>query len=200
MMYSYSGPLAKLINEFTKMPGIGPKSAQRLAFYILSIDKESVRDLLEAIDQVKKNIKFCSRCFNISVNDLCDVCANTARETDKICVVAESKDLIAMERTNLYKGTYHVLGGVISPINGIGPEALRVAELMRRLQKEEISEIIFAFNPNVEGEATILYLSSLIKPLNIKVSRIAYGLPVGSDMDYADENTLSKSFEGRINL
>lgn len=197
-MYNYSGPLTKLINEFSKMPGIGPKSAQRLAFHILSIDDNSVDSLIESIKSVKENIKYCKSCFNISLNELCEICSDTTRDNSKICVVSEPKDMIAMERTNLYKGLYHILGGVISPINGIGPEMLRVKELLTRLQKEEVNEVIFAFSPNVEGEATIMYLSRLIKPAGINVSRIAYGLPVGSDMDYADENTLSKSLEGRV--
>lgn len=200
MVYSYSGPLTKLIHEFAKMPGVGPKSAQRLAFYILSIDKASVTSLVDSIQDVKANVKFCSQCFNISVSETCDVCANPNREVDKLCIVAEPKDLIALERTHMFKGLYHVLGGVISPINGVGSESLRIKELLQRLQKESFSEIIFALNPNVEGEATILYINSLIKPLKIKTSRIAYGLPVGSDMDYADENTISKALEGRINL
>lgn len=200
MVTSYSGPLTKLIHEFAKMPGIGPKSAQRLAFYILTLDKESVTSLVQAVQEVKSNVRFCKKCFNISLDEWCDICNNSYRDQDKLCIVSEPKDLIALERTSLYRGLYHVLGGVISPINGIGPEALRIKELLLRLQSETFSEVIFALNPNVEGEATILYLNSLLKPAGIKTSRIAYGLPVGSDMDYADENTISKALEGRIIL
>ena len=192
---AYAEPLGELIDEFKKMPGVGPKSAQRLAFYVLQISDNDVKKLTVSIEEAKKQVKYCSSCFNLTVNDPCDICGDDSRDRSKICVVAEPKDLIAIEKTREYKGLYHILGGVISPLDGIGPENLRVKEFLRRL--EDVSEVIFALNPTVEGEATIMYLSKLLKPLNIKLTRIAYGLPVGSDMDYADEVTLTKSFEGR---
>lgn len=200
MVYQYNGPLSNLISELSRLPGIGYKTAQRLAFYILSMDKKNVQSIADALVDVKENVHFCQRCFNISSQMECDICSNVNRNKEKICVVSEPKDLIAMERTNLFDGYYHVLGGVISPINGIGPDQLRVKELMKRLLDDDVKEVILAFNPNVEGDATILYLSRLINPSGIKITRIAYGLPVGSDMDYADETTLSKAFEGRISL
>lgn len=192
----YVGPLANLITEFQKMPGIGPKSAQRLAFYILGISSSEADKLSVAIKEAKKNIKHCSICFNITVSDPCNVCSNPERDKSKICVVAEPKDLIAIEKTKEYKGLYHVLGGIISPLDGFGPDNLRIKELLSRLNGS-IKEVILAANPTVEGEATNIYLTKLIKPLDIKLTKIAYGLPMGSDMDYADEVTLSKAFEGR---
>lgn len=200
MVYQYNGPLSNLISELSRLPGIGYKTAQRLAFYILSMDQKNVQSIADALVDVKNNVHFCQKCFNISSQNECEICSNVKRNKEKICVVAEPKDLIAMERTNLFDGYYHVLGGVISPINGIGPEQLRVKELMQRLLDSDVKEVILAFNPNVEGDATILYLTRLISPSGIKITRIAYGLPVGSDMDYADETTLSKAYEGRINL
>ena len=192
----YAEPMAKLIEEFKKMPGIGPKSAQRLAFYLLDLSAAEVDKLVKAIKEAKQMLKYCSNCFNLTVEDPCAICRDESRDRSIICVVAEPKDLIAIEKTREYKGLYHVLGGVISPIDGIGPEELKIKELLKRLSAE-VKEVILATNPTTEGEATVIYLTKLIKPLGIKVTRIAYGLPVGADMDFADEVTLSKSFEGR---
>ncbi|MFC1559607.1 recombination mediator RecR [Candidatus Margulisiibacteriota bacterium] len=192
---TYAEPFGRLIDEFKKMPGVGPKSAQRLAFYILQISEGEVKDLVSSIGEAKKQVKYCSKCFNLTVSDPCNICGDESRNRSKVCIVSDPKDLIAIEKTREYKGLYHVLGGVISPLDGIGPENLRVKEMLRRL--EGVNEIIFALNPTVEGEATIMYLTKLLKPLNLKLTRIAYGLPVGSDMDYADEVTLTKAFEGR---
>jgi len=196
MTSRYPEPMGRLITEFTKMPGIGPKSAQRLAFYILQISDGEVKELIDTLQETKKKVGYCSICFNISVGDPCEVCRDEGRDKSKICVVALSQDLIAIEKTREYNGIYHVLGGIISPLDGVGPENLRIKELLRRLNKD-VKEVILALNPTVEGEATVIYLTRLIKPLGVKVTRIAYGLPVGSDMDYADEVTLTKSFEGR---
>jgi recombination protein RecR len=193
----YAETLAKLIEELKKMPGIGPKSAQRLAFYILQSSGKDVESLLSAIKEAKVKLKHCSLCFNITDIDPCKICSNGGRHNDLLCIVAEPKDLMAMERSGEYNGKYHVLGGLISPLDGIGPENLRIKELMKRLHKENFSEIILAISPTAEGEATNIYLSRLIKPLGIRLSRVAYGLPIGADMDYADEATLSKAFQGR---
>lgn len=192
---AYPEPLGKLVDEFMKMPGVGPKSAQRLAFYVLQASDGEVKDIVSAIEEAKKKIRYCSKCSNLTTGDSCAICEDNARDRSRICVVAEPKDLIAIEKTREYKGLYHVLGGVISPLDGIGPESLRIKELLGRM--DDVSEVIFALNPTVEGEATIMYLTRILKPLGIKLTRIAYGLPVGSDMDYADEVTLTKSFEGR---
>ncbi|KPJ68423.1 recombinase RecR [candidate division WOR-1 bacterium DG_54_3] len=179
------------------MPGIGPKSAQRLAFYILQSSGKDVEKLLSSIQQAKERLKHCSLCFNITDVDPCKICSNGNRDIHSLCVVAEPKDLVAIERSGEYNGKYHVLGGLISPLDGIGPENLRIRELLRRLRKEKIAEIILAISPTTEGEATNIYLAKLIKPLGIKLTRVAYGLPIGADMDYADEATLSKAFQGR---
>ena len=192
---AYTEPFGKLIDEFKKMPGVGPKSAQRLAFYILQISNNDVKDLISSIEEAKKKIRYCSNCFNLTVNDPCSICSDETRDRTRLCIVSDTKDLIAIEKTREYKGLYHVLGGVISPLDGIGPENLRIKELLKRL--EGVDEVICALNPTVEGEATIMYITKLLKPLNVKLTRIAYGLPVGSDMDYADEVTLTKAFEGR---
>ena len=188
--------MGRLIAEFTKMPGIGPKSAQRLAFYVLQASDGEIKGLIDALQETKKKVGYCSNCFNISVEDPCEICGDENRDRTKICVVALSQDLIAIEKTREYNGHYHVLGGVISPLDGIGPENLRIKELLKRLTKD-VKEVILALNPTVEGEATVIYLTKLLKPLGVMMTRIAYGLPVGSDMDYADEVTLTKSFEGR---
>lgn len=182
--------------ELAKMPGIGPKSAQRLALHILQSSDEEVKELLGAIEQTKKKVRHCSVCSNITVTDPCEICSSSDRDKSRICVVAGPQDLIAIEKTGEYNGLYHVLGGVISPLDGIGPENLRIKELLKRISGG-VSEVILALNPTVEGEATVIYLTRLLKPLGLKVTRIAYGLPVGSDMDYADEVTLTKAFEGR---
>jgi len=195
----YPEPIKDLIEELQKMPGIGPKSAQRLAFYILSIPEEEAKKLAEAVVSVKRNITYCQSCFNITKENPCLICSDDKRDKNIICVVAEPKDMIAVERTNEYRGLYHVLGGVISPLDGIGPDNLRVRELLKRL-KDGVKEILIALNPTTESEATIFYLTKLIKPLGIRMTRIAMGLPIGSDMDYADEATLLKAIEGRQQL
>jgi len=195
-MSKYPEPMERLISQFMKMPGIGPKSAQRLAFYILQASKEEVSELIEALKEAKDQMRHCSVCFNVSVSEVCEICRDESRDKSKVCVVALAQDLIAIEKTREYSGLYHVLGGVISPLDGIGPENLRVKELLKRLG-QGVKEVILAVNPTVEGEATVIYLTKLLKPLEVKITRIAYGLPVGSDMDYADEVTLTKSFEGR---
>jgi recombination protein RecR len=193
----YAETLLKLIEELKKMPGIGPKSAQRLAFYILQSSGKDVEKLLSSIKQAKERLKHCSLCFNITDVDPCKICSNGNRDNHSLCVVAEPKDLVAIERSGEYNGKYHVLGGLISPLDGIGPENLRIKELLRRLRREKTTEIILAISPTTEGEATNIYLAKLIKPLEIKLTRVAYGLPIGADMDYADEATLSKAFQGR---
>jgi recombination protein RecR len=193
----YAETLNKLIAELQKMPGIGPKSAQRLAFYILQSSQKDVGSLLAAIKDAKWKLKHCSVCFNITDIDPCRICSNGSRDRSLLCIVAEPKDLVAIERSGEYNGRYHVLGGMISPLDGIGPDNLRMKELMKRLQKEDFAEIILATSPTTEGEATNIYLTRLMKPLGVKLTRLAYGLPIGADMDYADEATLSKAFEGR---
>lgn len=193
----YAESLEKLIRELQKLPGIGPKSAQRLAFYFLGSSKKSIDELAAAITAVKERIKFCSVCFNLTDVDPCKICSDLSRDEGMLCVVAEPKDLVAIERSGVYNGKYHVLGGVISPLDGIDPESLRVKELLSRLGKKAVREVVLAINPTTEGEATSIYLTRLIKPLGIRLTRIAYGLPVGADMDYADPATLSKSMEGR---
>lgn len=198
-MAYYAEPIANLIEELSKLPGIGPKTAQRLAFFILNSSAEVGHGLANAIVSAKSKIHYCSQCFNLTEQDPCMICRDTKRNTDAICVVEEPKDIISMERTREFKGYYHVLQGVISPMEGIGPDQLRIKELLSRLG-DEVKEVIIATNPNVEGEATSLYLARLIKPLGIKVSRIAHGLPVGGDLDYADEVTLGKALEGRREL
>ncbi len=195
-MSKYPEPMGDLVSQFTKMPGIGPKSAQRLAFYILQASDADVKELVEALEETKKKVRYCSICYNVTVEDPCEICRDINRDKTKVCVVALSQDLIAIEKTREYNGLYHVLGGVISPLDGVGPENLRIKELLKRLTKD-VKELILALNPTVEGEATVIYLTKLIKPLGVKITRIAYGLPVGSDMDYADEVTLTKAFEGR---
>ena len=193
----YEGAIQDLIDALGRLPGIGPKSAQRIAFYIIASDRVDVTRLAEILKTVKERVKFCTTCGNISEEDICRICRDPRRDHTAICVVEESKDVLAIEKTREFKGKYHVLGGAISPIDGIGPENLRIRELMSRLAETEISEIIIATDPNLEGEATATYLTRLIKPLGIKVSRLASGLPVGGDLEYADEVTLGRAFEGR---
>lgn len=193
----YEGAVQDLIDELGRLPGVGPKSAQRIAFHILQTDATDARRLADAITRVKDTIRFCNRCFNVSEQELCRVCRDPRREEGTLCVVEEPRDLIAIERTREYRGRYHVLGGAISPIDGIGPDDLHVRELIQRLDNEGVVEVILATNPNVEGEATASYLSRLISPLGIRVTRLASGLPVGGDLDYADEVTLARSFAGR---
>lgn len=193
---SIAGPLQALIDEFGKFPTVGPKTAARLAFFILSRPRHEAQALAEAILGVKDKVRFCSRCFALTQDDPCDVCTDERRD-DTLCVVAEAKDVYAVERTGSYRGRYHVLGGLISPIDGIGPGQLHVRELLERIGSERPREIVIATNPNAEGEATALYLSRAIAPLGVPVTRLAYGLPIGGDLDYADEITLAKALEGR---
>ncbi|MFH1826562.1 MAG: recombination mediator RecR [bacterium] len=193
----YAETLNKLIEELKRLPGIGPKSAQRLAFFILQSSAVDVERLVASIKQAKTDLKHCSSCFNITDINPCRICADLSRDQQTLCVVAEPKDMVAMERSGEIRGRYHVLGGLISPLDGLGPDSLRVKELLLRLEKEKFEEIVLAISPTTEGEATIIYLTRLLKPLGVMVSRVAYGLPVGADMDYADEATLSKAFQGR---
>jgi len=193
----YTKPLARLIDEFQKLPGIGPRSAQRMAFQILKMPLDEVRQFSGAILDAKEKIKYCRTCFNMTSMDPCEICQDNKRDRTTICVISETKDLIALERTKEYKGLYHVLQGLISPLDGIGPEDLRIRELLERVSGQDLTEIILAINPSIEGEATSLYLGKILKPFGIKISRIAFGLPVGSDLEYADEITLAKALEGR---
>ncbi|MHB9095887.1 MAG: recombination mediator RecR [Eubacteriales bacterium] len=199
MLY-YAEPVARLIEEFGKLPGIGPKTAQRLAFHLLNSDPGESRELARAIVDAREKIRYCSVCSNLTVNDPCNTCRDESRNRSVICVVEEPRDVVAVERTREFKGLYHVLQGTISPMEGVGPDELKIKELLARLQDSAVREIIVATNPNIEGEATAMYLARLIKPLGIKVTRIAHGLPVGGDLEYADEVTLSKAFEGRREL
>jgi recombination protein RecR len=197
---SVAGPVAALINEFSKLPTVGPKTAARLVFHLLNRPRHEAQALAEAIVAVKDRVRFCSTCFSLTEEDPCSVCADERRDAHTVCVVAEAKDVYAVERTGAFKGRYHVLGGLISPMDGIGPSQLRVKELIERIGREDSREIILATNPNAEGEATALYVSRLIHPLGITVTRLAYGLPIGGDLDYADEITLTKALEGRTAL
>lgn len=196
----YDGAVQTLIDELGRLPGIGPKSAQRIAFHMLEASKEDMTALAEAIADVKTKIRLCEICFNISEHDKCAICRDEHRDTGLLCVVEESQDVIAIERTRTYNGRYHVLGGAINPIGGIGPEQLRVRELLTRLQDDTVTEVIIATNPNLEGEATATYLSRMLSPVGITLSRLASGLPVGGDLEYADEVTLGRAFEGRRTL
>lgn len=193
----YATPIQYLIEELSKLPGIGPKSAQRVAFYILKVPPEEAQRLAKALVAVKEQIRFCRICYNVTDQEVCDYCRDPRRDDSVLCVVEESKDVIAMEKTGEFKGRYHVLQGAVSPIDGVGPEDIKIKELLGRLQSGKVEEIVVATNPNVEGEATAMYLAKLIKPLGIKVTRIASGLPVGGDLEYADEVTLGKALEGR---
>jgi len=188
----------QLVEQFAQLPGIGRKTAHRLALYVLKMGRDDVVTLAKALVNVKDKVRYCSICSNITESDPCAICSSAKRDRSTICVVEEPNDVLAIERTNEYRGLYHVLGGALSPLDGIGPDDLRIKELLQRTGGQEISEIILALNPNVEGEATTLYLSKLLKPLGAKITRIARGLPVGSDLEYADEATLSRALEGRI--
>lgn len=199
-MVNFIPPVSKLIDEFSKLPGIGRKTAQRLAFHILSIREDQAYSLSNAIIEAKRKTKFCSVCYNITDVDPCIYCTNAKRDKTTICVVESSKDVIAIERTREYKGMYHVLHGAISPMDGIGPDDIKIKELISRLSDNNITEIIVATNPTIEGEATAMYISRIISPLGINVTRIAHGIPIGGDLEYADEVTLSKSLEGRRKL
>lgn len=199
-MSYYSPSIEKLIEAFEKLPSIGNKTAARLAFHILNSSNEETESFVNAILEAKKNLKYCSVCFNISDSDPCTICANQGRDKSLICVVEDVKDVVAMERTHEFKGLYHVLHGSISPMNGVGPDDIKIKELLARLMDGEVKEVVLATNPRVEGEATAMYLSKLIKPLGIKVTRIAHGIPVGGDLEYTDEVTLSRALEGRREL
>ena len=193
----YAGPVQTLIDELGRLPGIGPKSAQRIAFHLLKLPAEDAARLARAIEEAKAKVTFCTRCYNVSEGSECGICSDPRRDATVICVVEEPRDIVAVEKTGEFKGRYHVLQGAISPIEGIGPEQLRVKELLIRLEPEGVTEVILATNPNIEGEATAMYLARLLKPLGFRVTRIASGLPVGGDLEYADEVTLGRAFEGR---
>ncbi|MGA7837308.1 MAG: recombination mediator RecR [Ignavibacteriaceae bacterium] len=193
-------PLLAAIEELSKLPGIGKKTAQRLALHLLKSDSGQVAGFIQAIENLKTKLRFCSRCYNLSEEELCNVCKSEKRDKSVICVVEEASDVIAIERTHEFNGLYHVLGGVLSPLSGVGPDALKIKELLKRFENEDIKEIILAINPDTEGETTALYLARLIKPLNIKVSRIARGLPIGGDLEFADEATIGRAVSGRIEL
>ena len=193
----YEGAVQDLIDELGRLPGVGPKSAQRIAFHLLAADPVDVARLATVLTRVKNEVKFCRLCGNVSVADLCRICADPRRSSEVICVVEEPKDVVAVERTREFRGRYHVLGGAISPIEGIGPDDLRVKELLTRLADGVVQELILATDPNLEGEATATYLARLVKPMGLRVTRLASGLPVGGDLEYADEVTLGRAFEGR---
>ncbi len=196
----YAPPIARLVEELSKLPGIGQKTAQRLTFHLLKVPPEEARALAEAIVEAREKVSFCARCFNFAQGELCEYCANPRRDPSLVCVVERPQDIVAVERTGEFRGLYHVLGGAISPIDGIGPDDLKVRELLERVRKEGVSEVIMATNPRVEGEATAAYLANLLKPLGVKVTRIASGLPVGGDLEYADEITLGRALKGRLEL
>ena len=197
MTAPYEVPVQNLIDELGRLPGIGPKSAQRIAFYLLKAAPEDAKRLARVIVEAKDRVSWCRRCFNISEGELCAFCRDERRESTVLCVVEEPRDIVAVERTQEFKGRYHVLQGAISPIEGIGPEQLRIKELLARIPDEGVEEVILATNPNIEGEATAMYLARLLKPLGLRVTRIASGLPVGGDLEYADEVTLGRALEGR---
>ena len=199
-MSYYSPSIEKLIESFEKLPSIGHKTAQRLAFHMLDMSNEEAEEFTNSIINAKKNLHFCSKCFNIADTDPCNICSNPKRDETSICVVEDVRDVIAMERTHEYQGLYHVLHGTISPMNGIGPDDIRIKELLSRVMEGNISEVILATNPRVEGEATAMYISKLLKPMGIKTTRIARGIPIGGDLEYTDEVTLTKALEGRSEI
>ena len=196
-MAVYTAAVQDLIDELGRLPGVGPKSAQRITFHLLKVQKEDALRLARAITEVKDKVSFCRRCFNVSEGEECDLCTDTRRDPTLVCVVEEPRDIAAVEKTQEYRGRYHVLLGAISPIEGIGPDQLKVRELLARLEPEGVEEVILCTNPNIEGEATAMYLARLLKPLGLRVTRIASGLPVGGDLEYADELTLGRALEGR---
>ncbi|MDQ6910905.1 MAG: recombination mediator RecR [Actinomycetota bacterium] len=196
----YAAPVQTLIDQLGRLPGIGPKSAQRVAFYLLKLPKEDALQLAAAITEAKDRVAFCKRCFNVCVGTECEICADDKRDATIVCVVEEPRDVVAVEKTHEFRGRYHVLQGAISPLEGIGPDQLRVKELLARLDAEGVTEVILCTNPNIEGEATAMYLARLLKPLGVKATRIASGLPVGGDLEYADELTLGRALEGRREL
>ena len=196
----YAGAVQTLIDELGRLPGVGPKSAQRIAFHLLKLPVEDAARLARAITEAKERVRFCRRCFNVSESDECDICSDPRRDPAVVCVVEDPRDVVAVEKTQEFRGRYHVLHGAISPIEGIGPEQLRVKELLARLEPEGIEEVILCTNPTIEGEATAMYLARLLKPLGVRATRIASGLPVGGDLEYADELTLGRALEGRRQL
>jgi recombination protein RecR len=193
----YEGPVQKLIDELGRLPGIGPKSAQRIAYYLLKVAPEDARRLAASIVEVKEKISWCRRCFNIAEGEECSICRDPRRDSTVLCVVEEPRDIVAVERTQEFRGRYHVLQGTISPIEGVGPDQLRIKDLLHRIPVEEVKEVILATNPNTDGEVTAMYLAKVLTPLSVRVTRIASGLPVGGDLEYADEVTLGRAFEGR---
>lgn len=199
-MSLYSPSIEKLIESFEKLPSIGHKTAARLAFYILNSSEEETNEFISSIVNAKKNLKYCSKCYNISDTDPCQICNDSKRDVSIICVVEDVRDVVAMEKTHEFKGLYHVLHGSISPMNGVGPDDIKIKELISRLSEGKVKEVILATNPRVEGEATAMYISKLIKPLGVKVARIALGVPVGGDLEYTDEVTLTRALEGRVEL
>ncbi len=199
-MSYYSPSIEKLIESFERLPSIGNKTAVRLAFHILNASKEETDNFIKSIQDAKNNLKFCSKCFNISDTDPCEICSDAKRDSSKICVVEDVKDIVAIEKIHEYKGLYHVLHGSISPMDGIGPDDIKIKELLARLMDGQVKEVILATNPKVEGEATAMYISKLVKPMGIKTTRLAHGIPVGGDLEYTDEFTLGKAFEGRTEL
>ena len=199
-MSYYSPSIEKLIESFEKLPSIGHKTAVRLAFHMLDLNEEDTHEFINSIVNAKANLKYCSNCYNISDTDPCPICSSPKRDSEIICVVEDVRDIMAMERTHEFKGVYHVLHGTISPMNGIGPEDIKIKELLSRLMEGTVKEVILATNPKVEGEATAMYISKLIKPMGIKATRLAHGIPVGGDLEYTDEFTLGKAFEGRVEL
>ncbi len=196
-MSAYAAPVQDLIDELGRLPGVGPKSAQRIAFHLLKLPKQDALRLARAITEVKDRVAFCQRCFNVCEGDECAICLDDRRDATVVCVVEEPRDIVAVEKTGEFSGRYHVLQGAISPIEGVGPDQLRVKELLARLEPEGVVEVILCTNPNIEGEATAMYLSRLLQPLGLTVTRIASGLPVGGDLEYADELTLGRALEGR---
>lgn len=199
-MAYYVPPVAALIEEFAKLPGVGPKTAQRLAFYLLKVSPEEAKKLAQAVVEMKEQVGFCTICFNVASQEVCELCQDVQRDKSIICVVEEPRDVVAFEKTGEFRGHYHVLLGAISPINGVGPENLRIKELLKRLGNGEVKEVILATNPNIEGETTAMYLAKICQPLGVRLSRIASGLPVGGDLEYADEVTLGRALEGRREL
>lgn len=197
MASSYTVPVQNLIDQLGRLPGVGPKSAQRIAFHLLKLPVDDVNRLADAITDAKRRVRFCDRCFNFAEDELCPICADPRRDSHTVCVVEESRDIIALERTGEFKGRYHVLLGVLNPIDGVGPDQLKIRELVMRLSKEDIHEVIVCTNPNTEGEVTAQYLGRILKPFDIKVTRPASGLPVGGDLEYADELTLGRAINGR---
>jgi recombination protein RecR len=196
----YTPPIARLVEELCKLPGVGQKTAQRLAFHLLRVPAEEAFSLAEAIVDAREKVTFCTRCFNFAQGDLCEYCADTRRDPTLVCVVERPQDIVSVERTGEFRGLYHVLGGAISPIDGIGPDELKVRELLERVRKDGIQEVIVATNPRVEGEATAVYLANILKSLGVRATRIASGLPVGGDLEYADEVTLGRALKGRLEL